>query len=1103
MIDELASYLSHLKFDKKLWNSFQAKYLTNFRLVFLLMLSIFIFGLFSVFKIPRRLNPEIKIPIVIVNTVLPGATPDDMEQLVTTPLEDEIKSVENIDTLTSSSRENISSIVIQFTSTTDSDKALNDVQKAVDAVTDLPEDAKAPTVNVLDFENQPVWTFALVSDDVPTLMRLSDNLSKVLEDLPKVDNVEVSGKVEQEIQVLIDPIKANEYGISPITLSQTLSQSASSFPAGSIKANGSSISLSIDPAITKLDDIRNIRINTKDKVVSLSDIATIHEAPLLDQQTTLFASPNSKAKTAVQFFVYKTKSADIDAAGQEAVKKAQEYLKPYGNSVQLVTVQDTSTQITDQFSDLIHEFGTTILLIFVLLLLFLGLKQAIIASFTVPLTFLSAIAIANSVGMTLNFLTLFAFLIALGLLIDDTIVVVTAMTRYYSTGKFTPAETGILVWRDFIVPIWSTTITTIWSFVPLLLATGIIGEFIKPIPIIITATMVSSTSIAVLITIPLMMIFLKPDIPYRVRILLISVGALVLTAAVIFLLPKNAFLLPLLIVIASIVGLIYRFRTIFLKETTQIMKKNPVIPRIWNKTQKIISNGVIDTERLSIQYMRIIKNILDSAASRRNVIIFLIVFALISYALVPLGLVKNEFFPQTDEDTMFISVTLPSGTDIDETTKEITEIANKARKVPDVQYIIAETGYEFSSDGNRNAASNALLLTLHIGKPKERKRTSDQISADIKNRFANYDKGDFSVSQLSGGPPAGADLQIKLLGDDLNTLDEYSNNIIAYLKKQPGVTNPTKSVKQGTSKLVFVPDDNKLAAANISRSDISLWLRTYANGFTLDSIRFEDKQDVVFRLTSKSVQPENLSELYLQTPDGNIPLLSLGSLKLASNPTVIAHEAATRTISVSAGVESGYNISDVNKGLEKYADSLNLPEGYSWQTGGVNDENTKSVNSIIQAMALSFVLILATMIIEFGSYRQAAIVMLTIPLAVSGVFYIFGLTGTPLSFPALIGVLALFGIVVTNAIVVVEKINSNRREGMELKAAIVDACGSRLEPVLLTSLATILGLLPITISDPLWRGLGGAIIAGLFFSGMIKLFFVPVVYYSWFKDSQK
>jgi multidrug efflux pump subunit AcrB len=379
------------------------------------------------------------------------------------------------------------------------------------------------------------------------------------------------------------------------------------------------------------------------------------------------------------------------------------------------------------------------------------------------------------------------------------------------------------------------------------------------------------------------------------------------------------------------------------------------------------------------------------------------------------------------------------------------------------------------------------------------------VAQSLRDRYKGYTKGKFLVVELSGGPPAGADVQINLLGDDLRILDSYANQIVAFLSKQKGITNIDKSIKPGTSKIVFVPDKVNMAEVGVTPDTVGLWLRTYATGFTLESVRLgKNEDDIVLR--TNEYDEEKVQELSLvQIPTatgGSVPLLSLGKFRLETNPTVITRQNEKRTISVAATVTKGYTIPEKNAELLDYVKRINFQEGYSYETGGVNEENQKSVNSILQAMVLAFMLILITMVIEFGSFRQAFIAITIIPISIAGVFYIFALTRTPLSFAALIGVLALFGIVVTHAIVVIEKINDNRAHGLPLKDAITDAAANRLEPVLLTSLATIAGLLPITIADPFWRGLGGAIIAVLIFSGALKLFFVPVLYYNFFKSDE-
>ena len=1106
------SYLSRIRFDPKLLNTFHAKYLKNIRLPILLVISIIIVGVFGYITIPRRLNPEIHIPIVNVNTVLPGANPEDVESLVTIPLERAITSVEGLDQMTSSSVDSNSNITLQFTSTTNTDKARNDVQAAVDTVTGLPDDAKQSSVKALDFENQPFWTFAITSknNDVASLMRFSDVLKDRIESLSKVDRVETSGLEKQDIEVTIDLEKIKGYGISPLDVSQIVKTAAKSFPAGIVNSDASSFSLTINQDITSVDDIRNIQLKVAGKTktpIRLGDIATIGYRSQSNQRGTYLATKSAPPGRVVQFFVFKKKGANIDAAFKDTEPVVKKVINEYNGTFSLFSVLNSSEEITTQFNDLFDEFKTTILLVFMLLLIFLGLRQAIIASITVPLTFLATFAIINQMGLTLNFLTMFSLLLALGLLIDDTIVTVAAMTRYYRTGHFTPYETAVIVWRDFIVPLWSTTITTIWAFVPLLLSTGIIGEFIKSIPIVVTISMLSSTTIAVLVTMPLMIIFLKPEFPRRVTIFFWILGFIIFTLICFSIFPKNT-LFPVLLIFTYLVLFVgLRVRKPIIERLRNTLHSNTYSKRLTQKSQKILEVGLINIEGLSHGYRKVIDRILSSNSARRKTLIAIIAFAVLAYLLLPLGFIRNEFFPKQDADIIYIGVELPPGASIIKTTDEAQSLLNDVRNTEFVRYGVADVGTSIGSDGNRAQNANSILITLNLVPHKKRHTTSVEIGDQIRKKYANYVKGKFSVIDVSGGPPAGADVQVNLIGEDLKTLDGYADTIVAFMEKQKGLTNIDKSIKPGTSKIVFVPDKAKMADAGVTADSVGLWLRTYATGFTLESVRFgkKDKDDIVFRTTAYDQQGvDALSNIEIPVKDSkNLPLLSLGSLHLETNPTVITRKDEKRTISVFASVTKGYTTTEKNTELLNFVKKMNFQEGYGYETGGVNEENQKSVASIVQAMLLSFLLILITMVLEFGSFRQAFIAMALIPISIAGVFYIFALTRTPLSFAALIGVLALFGIVVTHAIVVIEKINENRAHDLPLKDAITDAAANRLEPVLLTSLATIVGLLPITIADPFWRGLGGTIIAGLLFSGALKLFFVPVLYYNFYHKEEE
>ncbi|MCL5797418.1 MAG: efflux RND transporter permease subunit [Patescibacteria group bacterium] len=1104
------SYIDQLKFDKNLWNSLPAKWIFNIRLVVLLVTSVFILGIFSMFSLPRRLNPQVQIPIVVVSTILPGAGPSDIEQLVTKPLEEQLVGMDQLDTITSTSKDDVSIITLQFFSSANRDKVRNDVQSQVNNVA-IPEDAQTPQVIAIDFENQPVWTFALsTTKDIGSLMRFSKRLKDDIKNLPSVKEVDLGGYDQQEVSIFIDPEKASQYGLNPLQLSQIIKTLSASYPAGTIDTANSSFSLTIDSSVNTIDDLRNIVINPlgpQQTLVHLGDIAQISEKPPTKIDKSYIATKNTPARQAVTFSVYKTSSGNIDQTASEVEKLVNDTITKQKGLFQVTSEVNLGNQIKKQYTDLLGDFITTLALVFVDLFIFLGLKEAALATFATPLTFLSGLIFMYIFGLSINFISLFAFLLALGTSIDDTIVTVSAMTSYYRSGKFSPAETGLLVWRDFIVPIWSTTITTVWAYVPLLITSGIIGEFIKPIPIVVTATMYSSTFFAVMVTLPLLIVILKPKLPKRVFTFARITSFILLDILLFFILPKTI-LLPLLIILSDI--LLY----MLIKDHKQIfsfsklkLEKNSWVNPFREKVKNMLSHGLVSTRKIRFLYQRSIMHVLESKNGRRDTLIVVSCFAIFSYLLVPLGLVKNEFFPKTDADTLYVTLEMPPGTNTSTLENHAQHLINELRNVPYVNSVVEDTGKGAPGFGSVGG-SNEALLTLDLSPKENRSVTSITIAQNLRDKYKNYASGIITVQEESGGPPVGADIQIKLLGDDLSTLNSYADKIVDYLKSQKGVTDVSKSVKPGISKMVFLPDKEKLASSGISQDQLGLLLRSYASGFTLDKIRFNESQDIKtevnFRFSNTVSSPEKLDSLSVLTPLGPVPLLSLGKFTLRNNPTVINHEAGKRTLSVSATVKSGFVVSDINTRLERYAsEKLKLPEGYTWKTGGVNEENNKSVMSIFQAMLLSFILILVTMVVQFRSFRQAVIVLLLIPLAISGVFIIFGLTATPLSFPALIGVLALFGIVVTNAMFIVDKINRNRSMGMKLKEALADAAESRLEPIMLTSLTTILGLIPISISNPLWRGLGGAIIAGLTFSGLIMLFFVPVMYYLLYKKESK
>lgn len=1116
-----ASYLERLVFDPKLLVGPIAAYLTNIRLVILLVIAIVLLGVTSFLSLPNRLNPEVKIPIITVITVLPGAGPQDIETLITEPLEDSLRGLKDVDSITSVSRENVSAITVQFLSKVDRDAAKDDVQSQVDTVNELPDDATAPTVTALDFEDQPVLTFSLTTtNQYPDLMRGAKELQNSLEDITTVDRVITSGYDEQEISIEISQSKLSSYGLNPFGLSQLIKKNRASYPAGNITTDSNTIALSIDASVETIEDIRNLTFASNGSIFSLSDVASISEKSKVTHTDSYIGTPEQQSKPTVVFSVYKTTDADIGDAGKLVTQRVLEFEKEYEGKYSVTVLSNTSEAISKQFTDLLGEFRSTIILIFFTLLLFLGLRQAVISSFTVPLTFLSAFILMQVTGMSINFLSLFALLLSLGLLIDDTIVIVSAMTSYYRSNRFTPVQTGLLVWKDTIVPIWSTTITTIWSFAPLLLASGIIGEFIKPIPVVITITMLSSTAIAVLITLPVMIVLLKPTFPKRVMSLFYLVAGIAVIVGFGYLVNASH-LISLLFILLLTAGYILfgnrkrvvSYLVVFSKKIQAryprfLSKKNvQTAAKIKSKVLYSLVHGTISLEPFAAWYKRAILSILQSKSKRIQVLVGVFVYAIVCFSLLPLGFIKNEFFPKEDVNELYVQLELPSGSNTQSVTAIGLQFLEELRATEQTLFTTMEIGKSAGGFGG-GGGNNSILYSIRLTDAEDRSVTSTQVAEGLREQFLTYTQGIVSVVEQAGGPPAGADIQITLLGEDLDTLDVYANSLVSYLKDSGAVTNVEKSIKPGISKVVFVPDLRKFAENGVTPDMVGVTLRTFASGFTLDSFQIldsdEEVKDVVLKTQSDVALAKDLTSLQMTTPTGKtLPLSSLGYFESKINPTSITRDSYKRSIAVTGAIKTGYTIPEENKKLESFVESLQLKSGYEWKTGGANEENNESVQSILRAMLVSAVLILITMVVQFKSFRQAVIVLIVIPLAVSSVFLIFALTGTPLSFPALIGVLSLFGIVVTNSMFIVDKINLNQKEGMELVEAIADAGASRMEPIILTKLSTVLGLLPITLSDPLWRGLGGSIISGLLLASTIMLLFIPVLYYSWMKTGNE
>ncbi|NCU42423.1 MAG: efflux RND transporter permease subunit, partial [Candidatus Moranbacteria bacterium] len=641
-------------------------------------------------------------------------------------------------------------------------------------------------------------------------------------------------------------------------------------------------------SITSLSELRQTRVSFSGTSYRLSEIAEVSERNTPQNFPAFFLSQeNQEVQKAITFDVYKLKSERIDISYEHVQSLVEKELSFYENTFSLHSITSLADDIDEQFSSLFTNFSITILLVFIVLLLFFGLRQAVIASFTVPLTFLGTLFVMDLFSITLNFLSLFSLLLSLGLLVDVTIVIISAITSYYRSERFTPKEAGLLTWRDYGSTLVVTTLTTVWAFFPLLLATGIIGEFIKPIPIVVSATLLSSLFVGLLIILPFMMLFLKPTIPKRVRTLFIILASLGMLTLVWFFAQSQPFSVALFFTL-----LLLGFPSFIIVQKTllslrQSLRKKSFALFFKRKGISLLSDGFFRMDILASHYKRIIFTIITDTSQRKKTLFFVIFLFVFSVLLLPLGLIKNEFFPKENQDFLYVQIDLSEGILSQKTQERSIEIAKNIIQDPSIQEIHIQTSTGMSADGSLGSSSSeSSLLTLILKKQNQRDRSSMEIAQSIRQNYAHYPHGRISVMEVSGGPPAGADIQITLLGEKTETLEKFANDISIFLEQTEGVTNVEQSLKGAPPKIVLVPDQDALLHNGYSPEDISIVLETFSRGFEIaKDVSLDDlgeTRNIVLRMTPQTTNIKDLGTLSLSQDNDRASLYSFTRLELQS-----------------------------------------------------------------------------------------------------------------------------------------------------------------------------------------------------------------------------
>ena len=1116
-----STYFSQLSFDPKLKRGFFHFFVSRPRIVALIIILLSGWGGYAYTALPRESNPEVKIPVAIVSVAFPGASPGDVEELVTKKVETEVSSLKGVDTVTSTSANSISTTVINFASGENLDNAIRSVRDAMDTVkTKLPDDAKEPVVSEVSFSDQPILTLALTGPyDGETLYNDAEKLKKELEKVPGVREVILSGGDQTEFSVSYIPEKLAAYNLSAGEVNAAIAARNISVPSGNYDAPDFSYPVRSDARFFTAHDLAEtpIRAGENGSVLQLKDVANVTERAAPKVTHSRFSLGGEKSQNAVTIDIKKKTGGSILNIVAAAKQTGAKMAPTFGEGVRIETTVDFSKQIGDDFTQLGHDFLITVLLVVGTLFLIVGLKEALIAGLAIPLVFFATFGVMLSTGISLNFLSLFSLILSLGLLVDDAIVVVSATKQYLRSGKFTPEEAILLVLRDFRIVLLTTTLATTFAFLPLLLATGIIGEFIKSIPITVSVTLLSSLVIALLVNNPLAAVLER--VRFTKTILFVCI-ALSLALGFIFL----AFVPGIAGYLGAGIGIALAFSLGFLRfsrkgnallETNAHLvleeKRNPerIRARLAQTAQHAhddfahrLVHGAVGFERVIPIYERILAFLLSSKKRRLSAIAFVVTLFIVAVSFLGFGIVKTEFFPASDSEYVFINITAPSGLKLDRTDAIAQKVEERLRSYPEIKNfstVVGRAGLSGSrADGSGGGGSNLAGITISLTDKKSRTVPAYDIATKIRTDLSDITDADISVESQAGGPPAGSAFEARISGDDLPTLAKTAEDLKKILEGIPGVVGADVSLKEAPAEYTFALDSDRLALFHLDAAMVGSTLRTAISGTEVSTVLRDNKEYSVTARFDTNALPtlESVQNLQIVNRAGApVFLKDVARIELRPSVNAVTRYNEQRIVTLSAGAEGKTNPQDILKAFQaKLAEHSVLPEGYAIAYGGQNEENAKSVQSILRAMLVAAILIVTVLVVQFNSFREAALVLVTLPLALIGVFFGLALFSIPLSFPGLIGVLALFGIVVKNAIILVDKINLNRETGIPFTESILDAGKSRLEAILVTSLCTILGILPVTLSDDTWRALGSAVIFGLLFSSFLTLFVIPVLY---------
>ncbi len=1104
--------------------------LNNSISVLILTVLLVFFGLFSYITMPKESFPEIVFPIIYVQTPYPGNTPQDIENLITRPLEKEIKSVDGIKKLNSQSVQDVSIVTVEFNVDIDTEQALQDVKDAVDrAMSDLPTDLdQDPVVLDVDLSRVPIMNINLSGDfGIDELVDYAEYLQDEIEELGEVSEATITGDKEKEVQVNLDlPLmKANQISFNDVE--QAIAGENINIGAGDILLGDTRRSIRTDAEFENMEQIRNVIVkHEKGDIVYLRDIATVN---FTFKEVESFARLDGKPVVSLNV-IKKGGENLLNATDQinEIIKEARKDYLP--KNLNITVTNDQSTQTRNQVSNLENNIISGVILVVLVLFFFLGLRNALFVGIDIPMSMFISFIILSALGISLNFMVLFSLILALGMLVDNGIVTVENIYRLFEQKSLSPWQAAKEGVGEIAVPIISSTLTTLAAFLPLLFWDDIIGEFMGYLPKTLIIVLGSSLFVALIIN-PVLAAKLmrKQDLKAKPKNRKVLLSAAAFGGLGFLLVLGKIYALGNLMILAGLLILLFAY-------VLQPLS-------VWFQTRFL--------PRLESVYESTLHWALRGARP------FLVFFGTIVLMVLAIGFYfgsnpKVEFFPVNEPNYIQVFVEVPEGTDVvvtDSITQQIErKLANTLTPYEKVvKSVVTNVGAETASQDDFGAAGqntpNKARITVSFVEFEFREGINTRdIQKEVTRELTNYMPGAIiQVQKERNGPPVGKAIQLEIQGDDFRRLMTIAEDVKQTVEAEniEGIEGLKVDLEQNKPEMLIKIDRERARRLGVSTSQVALDLRTALYGKEASKYKEgEDDYPIEIRLDKK--YRYNVASLMNQLvtfrsqSSGQIvqvPISAIADYEFNNTYGAIKRLDTERLITVSSNVIEGYNETEVNNQIKATLEDFDMPEGYNLRFAGAQQEQQNSSNFLATALLIAVSLISIILVSQFNSLYKPLIIIATVLFSTIGVF--LGLGIFRMDFVVImsgIGIVSLAGIVVNNGIVLIDFIEltkkrikeskqmkeEDRLSDEDLRRAIEESGKTRLRPVLLTAITTVLGLIPLAIGlnidfvglftayEPnvyfggdnavFWSPMAWTVIFGLVFATFLTLVVVPVMY---------